>query len=308
MASHEHHDHHDHHDHGHHHHVDPGAMGKSFALGVGINLAYMVVEIIAGLLAHSLALLADAAHNASDVAGLLAAWIAGRLALKAATATYTYGMRKASVLAALGNAVALLLVTGGIAWEAVLRLLATPQVGGATVMIIAAGGIFVNGGSALLFLRGQGDLNVRGAFLHLAGDAALAAATVVAGGVILLTHWYWVDPVISLFVAGFIIFATWSLLRQSVAMAMDAVPAGLDSTKIAAALSAIPGVISLHDLHIWAVSTTESALTAHIVRADPADDAKLLAKAQHELEEHFGIQHATLQLESSAADCACAFV
>ncbi len=283
-------------------------MGKSFALGVGINLAYMVVEIIAGLLAHSLALLADAAHNASDVAGLLAAWIAGRLALKAATATYTYGMRKASVLAALGNAVALLLVTGGIAWEAVLRLLATPQVGGATVMIIAAGGIFVNGGSALLFLRGQGDLNVRGAFLHLAGDAALAAATVVAGGVILLTHWYWVDPVISLFVAGFIIFATWSLLRQSVAMAMDAVPAGLDSTKIAAALSAIPGVISLHDLHIWAVSTTESALTAHIVRADPADDAKLLAKAQHELEEHFGIQHATLQLESSAADCACAFV
>ncbi len=283
-------------------------MGKSFALGVGINLAYMVVEIIAGLLSHSLALLADAAHNASDVAGLLAAWIAGRLALKAATATYTYGMRKASVLAALGNAVALLLVTGGIAWEAVLRLLATPQVGGATVMIIAAGGILVNGGSALLFMRGQQDLNVRGAFLHLAGDAALAAATVVAGGVILLTHWYWVDPVISLFVAGFIIFATWSLLRQSVAMAMDAVPAGLDSTKIAATLSAIPGVISLHDLHVWAVSTTESALTAHIVRADPADDAKLLAKAQHELEEHFGIQHATLQLESSAADCACAFV
>jgi cobalt-zinc-cadmium efflux system protein len=309
MASHEHHDHdHGHHEHGHHHHVDPNAMGKSFALGVGINLAYMVVEIIAGLLSHSLALLADAAHNASDVAGLLAAWIAGRLALKAATATYTYGMRKASVLAALGNAVALLLVTGGIAWEAVLRLLATPQVGGATVMIIAAGGILVNGGSALLFMRGQQDLNVRGAFLHLAGDAALAAATVVAGGVILLTHWYWVDPVISLFVAGFIIFATWSLLRQSVAMAMDAVPAGLDSTKIAATLSAIPGVISLHDLHVWAVSTTESALTAHIVRADPADDAKLLAKAQHELEEHFGIQHATLQLESSAADCACAFV
>ncbi len=283
-------------------------MGKSFAIGVGINLAYMVLEIIAGLLAHSLALLADAAHNASDVAGLLAAWIAGRLALKAATATYTYGLRKASVLAALGNAVALLLVTGGIAWEAVLRLFATPHVGGAVVMVMAAGGILVNGGSALLFMRGQEDLNVRGAFLHLAGDAGLAAATAVAGGIILLTHWYWVDPVISLLVAGFIIFATWSLLRQSVAMAMDAVPAGLDSAKITAVLTAIPGVISLHDLHVWAVSTTESALTAHIVRADPADDAKLLARAQHELEEHFGIQHATLQLESSAADCACAFV
>jgi cobalt-zinc-cadmium efflux system protein len=300
---------HEHHDHGHHHHhVNPDAMGKSFAIGVGINLAYMVLEIIAGLLAHSLALLADAAHNASDVAGMLAAWIAGRLALKAATATYTYGLRKASVLAALGNAVALLLVTGGIAWEAVLRLFATPHVGGAVVMVMAAGGILVNGGSALLFLRGQADLNVRGAFLHLAGDAGLAAATAVAGGIILLTHWYWVDPVISLLVAGFIIFATWSLLRQSVAMAMDAVPAGLDSAKIAAVLTAIPGVISLHDLHVWAVSTTESALTAHIVRADPADDAKLLARAQHELEEHFGIQHATLQLESSAADCACAFV
>ncbi len=310
--THKHHDHrHDHHhagsSHDHHHSVDAGAVGKAFAIGVGINLAYMVVEIIAGLAVHSLALLADAAHNASDVAGLLAAWVAGRLALKAASASYTYGLRRASILAALGNAVALLLVTGGIAWEAVLRLLATPHVGGFMVMVIAAGGILVNGGSALLFLRGQDDLNVRGAFLHLAGDAALAAATVVAGAIIFFTHWNWVDPAISLFVAGVMIVATWSLLRQSVAMAMDAVPASLDTAEVSACLTGIPGVVSLHDLHIWPVSTTEAALTAHIVRLDPADDASLLGAARHELAQRFGIQHATLQLEASASGCICVF-
>jgi cobalt-zinc-cadmium efflux system protein len=298
---------HDHHHHGDHHHASPNAMGKSFAIGLSVNLAYMLVEIVAGLAAHSVALLADAAHNASDVLGLLAAWVAGRLALRAATATFTYGMRRASILAALGNAAALLLVTGGIAWEAVLRLLNTPQVGGGVVMLIAAGGILVNGGSALLFMRGQDDLNVRGAFLHLAGDAALAAATVAAGAIIWLTHWNWVDPVTSLIVAGAIIAATWSLLRQSVALSMDAVPAGLDTAKITACLAAVPGVISVHDLHVWPVSTTEAALTAHIVRAEPSNDTKLLAAAQHELEEHFGIEHATLQLETADFDCNCAF-
>jgi cobalt-zinc-cadmium efflux system protein len=267
----------------------------------------MIVEVIAGLAAHSLALLADAAHNASDVLGLLAAFIAGRLAIRAASATYTYGMRGASILAALANAVLLLIVTGAIAWEAVLRLISTPHVGGATIMIIAAGGILVNGGSALLFMRGQNDLNVRGAFLHLAGDAALAAATVVAGGIIWLTHWNWIDPVTSLVVAGAIIWATWSLLRQSVALAMDAVPAGLDTAKISATLAAVPGVVSVHDLHVWPVSTTETALTAHLVRGDAANDSALLAAAQHALEHGFGIQHATLQLEISGFDCNCAF-
>lgn len=299
---------HDHHGSGHHHHhVSPSGMGRSFAIGLALNLGYMIVEVVAGLAAHSLALLADAAHNASDVAGLLAAWIAARLAVKAATDVYTYGMRRASILAALGNAVALLLVTGGIAWEAVLRLLATPHVSGETVMIIAAGGILVNGGSALLFLRGQEDLNVRGAFLHMAGDAGLAAATVCAGIVIFFTHWNWVDPVISLFVSAVIIVATWSLLRQSVAMAMDAVPSGLDLEKISASLLKLPGVLSLHDLHVWPVSTTETALTVHIVRADPAVDTNLRIAARQELVEHFGIEHATLQLETTAAGCACAF-
>jgi cobalt-zinc-cadmium efflux system protein len=300
-----HHDH-DHHDHA-HHHPGIGAKGRAFAIGLGANLAYMVVEIIAGLLAHSLALLADAAHNASDVLGLLAAFVAGRLAIRAASATYTYGMRRASILAALANAVLLLIVTGGIAWEAVLRLLATPQVSGATVMVIAAGGILVNGGSALLFMRGQNDLNVRGAFLHMAGDAALAAATVVAGAVIWLTHWNRIDPIISLVVAGAIIAATWSLLRQSVAMSMDAVPPGLDTAKISATLAGVPGVVSVHDLHVWPVSTTETALTAHIVRGDTSNDSTLLAAAQHELEHRFGIQHATLQFETSDFDCNCAF-
>ncbi len=282
-------------------------MGKSFAIGLSVNLAYMVVEIIAGLAVHSVALLADAAHNASDVLGLLAAFVAGQLATRAATATFTYGMRRASILAALANAALLLVVTGGIAWEAVLRLIHTPQVGGGTVMLVAAAGILVNGGTALLFMRGQNDLNVRGAFLHLAGDAALAAATVVAGFIILLTHWNWVDPITSLIVAGAIILATWSLLRQSVAMSMDAVPAGLDTKKITACLTAVPGVVSVHDLHVWPVSTTETALTAHVVRTSPADDAALLAAAQHELEEHFGILHATLQLETGAFECNCAF-
>jgi cobalt-zinc-cadmium efflux system protein len=282
-------------------------MGGAFAIGLSVNLAYMLVEIIAGLAVHSVALLADAAHNASDVLGLLAAYIAGRLATRAATATFTYGMRRASILAALANAALLLVVTGGIAWEAVLRLINTPHVGGGTVMLVAAGGILVNGGSALLFMRGQNDLNVRGAFLHMAGDAALAAATVVAGFIILLTHWNWVDPVTSLVVAGTIILATWSLLRQSVALSMDAVPAGLDTQKITACLAALPGVDSIHDLHVWPVSTTETALTAHLVRGAATDDSALLAAAQHELEEHFGILHATLQLEFAASGCQCAF-
>jgi cobalt-zinc-cadmium efflux system protein len=306
------------HDHAHHHdhapahahahaHAHGVPKGRAFALGLAINLAYMGVEIAAGLMAHSLALLADAAHNASDVLGLLAAFVAGRLALKAATSHYTYGMRGASILAALTNAVLLLTVTGGIAWEAMLRLFATPHVGGATVMLIAAGGILVNGGTALLFMGGQEDINVRAAFLHLASDAAMAAATVVAGAIIWFTHWNWVDPVISLVVAGVIIAGTWSLLRQSVAMSMDAVPEGLDAAKISAALAAVPGVMSVHDLHVWPVSTTETALTAHLVRQDPGGDSALLAAAQHRLEEAFGIHHATLQLESSGFDCNCAF-
>jgi cobalt-zinc-cadmium efflux system protein len=302
--------HHENHSHGHadgHAHSGTGAKGRAFAIGLGVNLAYLIAEVIAGLSAHSLALLADAAHNASDVLGLLAAFIAGRLAVKAASATYTYGMRGASILAALVNAVLLLVVTGGIAWEAVLRLIATPHVGGAVVMIIAAGGILVNGGTALLFMRGQEDLNVRAAFLHMAGDAALAAATVVAGAIILLTHWNWIDPVISLVVAGAIVAATWSLLTKSVAMAMNAVPEGLDTVKITAALAAIPGVISVHDLHVWPVSTTDTALTAHLVRGDISNDSRLLAAAQHQLEDLFGIQHATLQLETANFDCNCAF-
>lgn len=297
-----HHDHH--HDHGHAHGVP---KGRAFGIGLAINLAYMAIEIVAGLSAHSLALLADAAHNASDVLGLLAAFIAGLLAQRAANATYTYGLRGASILAALTNAVLLLTVTGAIAWEAVLRLFATPHVGGATVMLIAAGGVVVNGGSALLFMGGQNDINVRAAFLHMAGDAAMAAATVIAGAIIWLTHWNWVDPVISLAVSGVIIATTWSLLRKSVALSMDAVPEGLDAAKISASLAAMPGIVSVHDLHVWAVSTTETALTAHLVRGDLSNDAALLAMAQHRLEEAFGIHHATLQLETSDFDCNCSF-
>jgi cobalt-zinc-cadmium efflux system protein len=282
-------------------------MNAAFALGIAINLCYTVLEIVAGWFAHSIALLADAAHNASDVAGLMAAYIAGRLALSAANKTFTYGKRRASILSALGNAVALLIVTGGIAWEAVLRLFHTPHVDGGVVMLIAAGGIVVNGGSALLFLRGQGDLNVRGAFLHLAGDAALAAATVVAGGRIFLTHINAIDPLISLAVSFYMMWATWSLLRQAVGFAMDAVPPGLDTANIAARIVAVPGVLSLHHLHVWPVSTTETALTAHIVRAGTCDDTMVLAAATRVLAADFGIHHATFQLEPEGTDCACVF-
>ena len=284
MVSHNHagHDHagHSHTNHG-HQHLSAAAKGRAFSLGLAINFSYLVVEIIAGLASHSLALLADAAHNASDVAGLFGAWIAGRLALRAANASFTYGFGRASILAALGNAVALLLVTGGIAWEAFLRLLAPPEVAGGTVMLVAAAGILVNGGSALLFLRGQHDLNIRGAFLHLAGDAGLAGATVLAGIVIFFTRWYLADPIVSLLVAGLMIWSTWSLLRQSVALAMDRVPEGLDTETISTSLARLPGVVSVHDLHVWPISTTEAALTAHLVRTDATAYAELEASDRY---------------------------
>lgn len=314
MAHHDH-EHHAgaHHDHGHAHHGyshghgHAAATGRAFAIGLALNIIYMAVEIGAGVTVHSLALLADAAHNASDVLGLLAAYIAGRLAQRGADATYTYGMGGASILAALTNSVLLLTVTGGIAWEAVLRLISAPEVGGETVMFTAILGVLVNGATALLFMRGQHDLNVRAAFVHMASDAGLAAATVAAGAVIWVTHWNRADPVVSLIVSGVIIVTTWSLLRRSVAMSMNAVPEGLSTARITAALQAVPGVLSVHDLHVWPISTTQTALTAHLVRGDCAGDDALLAAAQQRLEEGFGIRHATLQLETANADCACEF-
>lgn len=305
MSGHQHHDHAhaDEHDHASHSHVGghvhaPASFGRAFAIGISLNVAYVIAEVIYGVGAHSLALLADAGHNAGDVLGLVAAWLAAWLGKRAPAGAYTYGLRGSSILAALGNAVVLLLVTGGIAWEAIQRLFTPEPVVGVTIMVVAALGIVVNGVTAWLFMSGRkDDLNIRGAFLHMASDALVSAGTVLAGGLILWTGWHWIDPAISLAISAVIVAGTWSLLRDSVRLALAAVPPGIDQPAVAAYLRGLPGVQSVHDLHIWGMSTTETALTAHLVRPGSLDDA-LLHHAAEELRERFSIGHATLQLEA----------
>lgn len=273
-----------------------------------LNSAYLVIEAIWGVLSHSLALLADAGHNLSDILALGAAWLAHSLARKSPTARYTYGLRRSSILAALSNAVILLLVTGGIAWEAVLRLLyPTETVSGWTVMVVAALGILVNGGTALLLMKGQkNDLNIRGAFLHMATDALASLAVVITGGLVLLTGLQWLDPAISLLISALIVLTTWSLLRDSLDMALDAVPKGIDMNEIDEFFRALPGVTDLHDLHVWAMSTTETALTAHLVRTtDDGNDQRILDSANEMLRTRFGIIHTTIQIETEACNVNC---
>ena len=311
------HDHGDHahaHDHAGHshgpggHHHAPASFGRAFAIGIALNVAYVAGEAVFGVLAHSLSLLADAGHNLGDVLGLATAWIAESLGRRLPSGRFTYGLRRSSILSALSNAIVLLIVTGGIAWEAVRRLITPEPVAGNIVMIVAAIGILVNGGTALLFASGRkGDLNIRGAFLHMASDALMALAVVVAGAAIWFTGWRWIDPVISLLVAGVIVAGTWSLLRGSLDLALDAVPPGVDRAAVELFLRQLPGVTDLHDLHIWGMSTTETALTAHLVRPDlPTDDA-LLQRAAEDLRRRYGIGHATFQIEhGQAGPCALA--
>jgi cobalt-zinc-cadmium efflux system protein len=304
--AHDHHGHDDHngHEHGHTHrpgrHVHaPASFGRAFAIGIGLNLVYLVAEAFFGVLAHSVALLADAGHNLTDVLGLAAAWVATRLAAREPSERFTYGLGRSSVLAALGNAVALLLITGAIGWEALRRLAEPHPVSGVTIIVVAAIGIVVNGGTALLFMRGRkGDLNIRGAFLHMAADALVAAGVVVTGILIISTGWPWLDPVIGLAVSAIIVASTWSLLRDSVQLSLDAVPVGIDRTDVYHYLHGLPGVMEVHDLHIWALSTTESALTAHLVGLEQIDGAVLLPQVSAELKRRFGIGHATLQIET----------
>ena len=280
---HEHSEHgHDHHRIGGHNHA-PKDFGLAFAIGIALNTAYVLAEVFYGIAAHSLALLADAGHNLGDVLGLGGAWLAAILIKRRPTGRYTYGLGGASILAALGNAVLLLVVTGGIGWEAIRRLLHPEPSGGTTIMVVSAVGIAVNGITALLFASGRkGDLNIKGAFLHMASDAVLAAGVVVAGGLILLTGWQWLDPAVSLVVSVVIVIGTWSLLRDSVNLALGAVPPGIERERIATFLRGLPGVAEVHDLHIWGMSTTQVALTAHLVRPDAAmDDDLLHDAAQH---------------------------
>ena len=257
--------HHHHHAHGAGHRHAPGSFGRAFAIGVALNLGFVIVEAIFGILSNSVALLADAGHNVGDVLALAVAWLASELVKRAPTARFTYGLRGSSILAALFNAVFLLVIVGAISWEAIRRLGAPEPVAGKTVMIVAAVGIVVNGVSAWMFAGGKGDINVRGAFVHMASDALVSVGVVVAGFVIMLTGWLWLDPVVSLAINAAIVSATWGLLRDSLGMAMAAAPSRIDPAEVRAFLVRRPGVESVHDLHIWPMSTTEVALTCHLV-------------------------------------------
>jgi cobalt-zinc-cadmium efflux system protein len=295
-------DHH-HHDHAH----TPSDYGRAFAIGIALNLAYVAAEAAFGVLAGSLALLADAGHNLGDVLGLVLSWGAAMLGRRRPSQRFTYGLRSSSILAALANAIILLVVTGGIAWEAVLRLAQPVAVEGGIVAWVAAAGILVNGGTALLFARGRSrDLNVRSAFLHMMADALVTAGVLVTGVAIALTGQGWIDPAVSLLVSAVIVYGTWDLLREATGLALDAVPAGIDLVAVRTHLAALPGVEAIHDLHIWGMSTTETALTCHLVmpRGHPGDAA--LTAVTRDLEERFGIQHATIQIElgDSAEICA----
>ena len=295
------HDHHgDHgHDHGGHGHSHaPATFGRAFAAGIVLNTVLVVAQIGIGAWAHSTALLADAVHNFGDVMGLVFAWLAAWLARRHPTARRTYGWGRGTILAALANATVLLVGTGAVTVEAIQRLLDPAPVAGPLVMLVAALAIVVNGGVALMFMRGRhGDLNVRGAFLHMASDAGVSAGVLVAAWIITLTGALWLDPVASLVISAVIVVGSWGLLRDATALAMDAVPPGIDPAAVDHRLRGLPGVTEVHDLHIWALSTTDTAATAHLVTGATATGLVPLACTL--LREEFGISHCTFQLETA---------
>jgi cobalt-zinc-cadmium efflux system protein len=302
MAHAHHHDHSDTHDHAGHSHA-PTSFGWAFAIGASLNAGFVIVELIFGYAANSLALISDAVHNFSDVIALLLAWGAAWLAQKQPTQRHTYGYRRASILAALFNAGLLLVAVGGIVVEAINRLYAPSAVAGWTVVVVAALGVAINGGTALLFMRGRhGDLNVRGAYLHMAADAGVSLGVIFAALVIMLTGWLWLDPVISLVIAAVVFWSGWGLARDSVNLALDGVPRGIVLADVRDYLAALDGVAEVHDLHVWAMSTNETALTAHLVRPGGHDDA-FLHHVCEELSHRFNIHHATLQVEASGEVC-----
>jgi cobalt-zinc-cadmium efflux system protein len=288
-----------------HQHLAPaGRYDRAFATGIALNFGFVIIESFLGVVSGSLALLADAGHNLSDVVGLLLAWGADYLSRRKPSERRTYGWHGSSILAAMLNAVILLLAVGAIAWEAVKRLAHPAPVAGKTVIMVAAIGVIINTVTALLFRSGRkNDLNIRGAFLHMAADAAVSAGVVAAGVAILLSGWLWLDPALSLLIAAVILAGTWGLLRDSVNLALDAVPAGIDRGAVETYLQSLPGVSAVHDLHIWGLSTSEAALTAHLVKVLPGDDDALIAQASRELHERFKIAHTTLQWERDDTQC-----
>jgi cobalt-zinc-cadmium efflux system protein len=285
---------------GHGHVHAPATFGTAFAVGALLNIGFVVAEFVFGLISNSTALLADAGHNLSDVGALLIAWGATVLARRAPSARYTYGLGNTSIIAALFNAIVLLVAVGAIAWEAIQRFAHPEPVAGLTVMIVAAIGILINGATAMLFASGrQYDMNIRGAFLHMVADAAVSAAVVVAAALILLTGWNWIDPAISLVVCAVIVWSTWGLLRDSIRMSLAAVPPGIDATAVRAYLEELAGVTQLHDLHVWPMSTTETALTCHLVMPAGHPGDAFLLRIANELKRRFAIGHATIQIETS---------
>jgi cobalt-zinc-cadmium efflux system protein len=291
---------------GHHHHHAPPDYNRAFAIGVTLNLAFVGVEAFAGFWADSLALLTDAGHNLSDVLGLLLAWGAAALARKKPSARRTYGYSRATILASLFSGLLLMGAVGAIGWEALNRLMEPAEPGGKTIMIVAAIGVVINTATALLFVSGKdNDLNIRGAFLHMAADAAVSLGVVASGALIWFYGYNWIDPVISLVIAAVILFSTWGLLRDSLNLAVDAVPREVDPGEVRRYLRDLPAVCDLHDLHIWAMSTTDTALTAHLVMDPIPDDDNFLNEVAHELEHRFEIRHATIQIERAGSDVTC---
>jgi cobalt-zinc-cadmium efflux system protein len=298
--------HHDHHDHSH----APANFNQAFAIGIVLNIGFVIIEAFYGWRINSLALLADALHNLSDVAGLVLAW-GGALAVKLQpSARHTYGFKRATILAAFANALMLLVTMGGLAWEAVGRLNAPQlelQAHAVTIMVVAGIGIGINTATALLFMRGgQTDLNIRSAFVHMAADALVSAGVMVAGGLTLWLGWVWLDPVVSLAIAAVIFWGTWDLFKQSLQLLFDGVPAGVDTLAVRQLLLGLPGVAEVHDLHVWAMGTSDIALTAHLVLASAGvDNSAVLHAAEHQLHQQFEIGHVTLQIESPAYASQC---
>jgi cobalt-zinc-cadmium efflux system protein len=308
MASHHAHEHdhghrHGHHQ-GHHHGHAPATFGSAFAIATVLNIALVAIQAAYGVLAHSMALLADAGHNAGDVLALVLAWGSHAISQKHPTERYTYGFRSSSIIAALINATILLVVTGAIAWAAVERLFAPQPVAGATVMAVAAVAILINGAAAAVLARGNtSDLNLYGAFLHLVADAAVSAGVVVAGLIILVTGWLWVDPVASLVISGVIVWSTWGLLRDAAKMSLQGVPSQIDPGAVRVYLQSLPAVVEVHDLHIWPMSTTETALTCHLVMPDGDPEPDFLEVIYIGLQQRFGIGHPTIQIERGDRPC-----
>jgi cobalt-zinc-cadmium efflux system protein len=288
-----------------HHHAAPN-YNRAFAIGVSLNIVFVAIEATYGILTDSLALVADAGHNLSDVLSLLLAWGANVLATRKPTPRRSYGFRRATILASLLSGILLLMALGAIAWEAIGRLDAPRPVSGVTIIVVAGIGVLINAATALLFLSGRKrDLNIRGAYLHMAADAGVSLGVLIAGVAIMFSGWLWLDPTISLCITVIILLSTWGLLRDSLNLALDSVPGNIDPMAVEAYLSGLPTVAKVHDLHIWAMSTTEVALTAHLVVPQLPPDDSFLHRVSHTLHDQFGIEHATLQIERGEEEEFC---